>query len=85
MYVSSLKLHIPSSDTFVCPQQCDENWSSEIPGDCMVSEWWSLNLNLGLHDYKVPQSNPHILLRRELEWQDGHSISQQVKGRARAR
>lgn len=49
----------------------------------MVSEWRSLNLNLGLYDYKVAQSNTHILLRREPEWQHDHSIPQ-VKGRARA-
>lgn len=49
----------------------------------MVSGCWSLNWNLGLHDYKAAQSNPDILLRREPEWQDGYSIARQVKGKAR--
>lgn len=49
----------------------------------MVSGCWSLNWNLGLHDYKAAQANPDILLRREPEWQDGYSIARQVKGKAR--
>lgn len=47
----------------------------------MSSEWWSLNSNLGLCDYKAAQPNPHVLLRREPEEQHGHSIPQQVKAR----